>query len=136
MDVDHETRTRECRKSLRVLDSHSLDFALDAIRMCERVGLPERIGRPGEPRVAWSVAKEHGSKLIGLCRQALRRPEAQKGCFTYFTENEKSSCLSLAMQILALHGTSVDAALLREFAMEPALGRSAIAALKVMEERG
>lgn len=136
MDIDHEARAREFRKPLRVLDSRSLDFALDAIRMCEHAGFPEGIGLSEEPPIVWSVAKEHGSELIGLCRQTLRRPEAQKGCFTYFTENDKWSCLSLAMNVLALHGNSVDAALLRGFSKNPALGRSAIAALKVLEERG
>ena len=136
MDVDDETRLRECRGPLRVLDSRSQDCALDAIRMCQLAGSPERLGRPGEPRVVWSVAKEHGKELIGLCRRALRRPEAQKGCFTHFAEDEKWSCLSLAMGVLARHGNSVDAALLREFAKDPALGRAAIAALKVVEERG
>ena len=135
-DVDHETRARECRGPLRVLDSRSQDCALDAIRNCQVAGPPERLARPGEPSVVWSVIKEHGRELTGLCRRALHRPENQTGCFRHFGEDEKWSCLSLAMDVLALHGNSIDAALLRGFAKDPALGRSAIAALKVLEERG
>ncbi len=136
MDVDNESRVRECGKRLRVLDSPSQDCALDAIRMCQMADSPRKLSRPGESQVVWSIAKEYGRELIGLCRRALRRPEAQKGCFEHFSEDEKRSCLILAMDVLGRNGNSVDAAMLREFAPDPVLGRSAIAALRVLEKRG
>lgn len=83
----------------------------------------------------WSIAKEHGGELIELCRRTLRRPEAQKGCFEHFTQDERWSCLRLAIDVLGRNGNSVDAALLREFAPDPVLGRNAIAALKELEDR-
>ena len=85
----------------------------------------------GSPVPIRQWEQEQGA--AGTTAQNDRLP--QKGCFADFSERDRRSCLSLAMDLLGHHGNSMDASLVRGWAQDQELGRSAISALKSMEAR-
>ena len=135
-DVDASARRDACQESLDALVSRCRDRALDAVLKCQFAGSTDMDMGSGEQPLVWSVAEVFGKDLVDVCREALRRPDKQKGCFEDFSDEDRWSCLSLAMDLLGRHGNSMDASLVRGLVQDPELGRSAVSALKAMEARG
>lgn len=74
-------------------------------------------------------------QAVEICRHGLLKKTIQKGYFQHYSESERRQDLEFAIGVLAQHGNTADATLLRRLATDPVLGKSAIAAIKTLEER-
>ena len=134
-DVDREGKRAACEGALELMNGVGRAVALDVLRICEGSGFRVIDGFEEGPPVAWNVLDRFGADLIDVCRHGLRHPRGQSGYFRHFFDDQRRSCLSLAMSVLARYGNSVDRQLLRTFSDDPNLGGSAVAALKVFDRR-
>ena len=136
-DLERSDQNAACEMALGILQSDASHAALDVIRACE-LSRPRGVTGLSDlrPPVVWGVRERFGDRLVGLCRQALRKPHEQEGYFKqFFFDRDRQSCLGMAMDVLSSHGNSTDSELLRYYASDACLGESAIRALRVLGER-
>lgn len=90
---------------------------------------------PGPAPAERSIVNSFPVEVAEICRHALIGPVSQVGYFRHYSEYDRRQNLTLAINVLEYHGKSTDLSLLRRFATDPALGTSAIAAVRTIEER-
>ena len=77
-DLERSDQDAACELALGILQSDASRVALDVIRSCELSG-PGNV--PGvsdlQLPVVWGVRDRFGDRLVGVCRQALRKPYEQ-----------------------------------------------------------
>lgn len=139
-DLDRATKRRSCETPLRVLLRHDRGAALDVIRFCEyelrRWGLAEGLkGHAGAEPPELSIVSGFPAEAVEVCRHALADPSSQIGYFGSGQSYDDLHNLPFAMDVLAGHGVSTDRELLRGYKDDAALGRTAIDAIKALEER-
>ena len=135
VDFDETTRRDACDASLGVLVRHERGAALDVLRHCEYT-LVEGVQRlPGPVPVERSIVNCFPCEAAEICRHALAGPVCQVGYFRHFSDHDRQQNLTFAIDVLARHGNSTDLRLLRAYANNAALGTSAIAAVRAIEER-
>lgn len=135
VELDETTRRHACDAPLRVLVQHERGAALDVIRHCEHA-LVEGVKRlHGPARVERSIVNGFPVEAAEICHHALAGPVSQVGYFRHYSEYDRRQNLAFAIDVLAHHGNSTDLSLLRRYAADPDFGTSAIAAVKMIEER-
>jgi hypothetical protein len=70
--------------------------------------------------------------FASVCREALYRPDIQKGYFPHFA-HDKIEAFQFAVDVISQHGGPADIRLLKAWSDHRDLGRSAITAIKQLE---
>ena len=133
-DLDENTKAKACYSSLGVLIAHWQDVTLDILRLCEDTGT-EMLRLLGDVPIVQSIIGRFPTEMADIGRHALHEPERLAGYSRHFSDHGRYQDLSFAIRILARHGNSTDAPLLRRYTSDPNLGTDAIAALQAIEER-
>ena len=135
VDLDETKRRHSCDAPLRVLLRHARGAALDAIWHCERAWVEGVERLPGPTQVERSIVNGFPVEATEICRHALTRSISQVGYFRHYLEYDRRQNLTFAINILGKRGNRTDSRLLREYAEDAFLGRSVIAAVKMIEDR-
>ena len=120
---------------MQELGEHVTVAALDVIRQCEWTLAYDMERMLGEPSVARSVAGRFPDEVADICRRSLSDPTNQVGYFQQYAKLDQTMNLEFAIGVLARHGNNADLRGLRRYANDTALGTTAIAAMKTIEER-
>ncbi|MCH8095564.1 MAG: NERD domain-containing protein [Proteobacteria bacterium] len=134
-DLDENTKRNACHHPLSILARHEQGAALDVIRDCEHALVEGLKHLPGKTPVERSIVGRFPAEVVEICRHALLRPAIQIGYFRHFSDYDRHQDLEFAINVLAHHGNTTHLTLLRRCAGDPALGITAIAAVKVAEQR-
>ena len=134
VDLKETTKRHACDAALRVLVRHEHGAALDVLRHCEYALVEGVQLLPGPVPVERSIVNGFPGEAAEICRHALAGPASQVGYFRHYSEYDRRNNLTFAIDVLARHGKSTDLRLLRGYANDAALGTSAIAAVKAIEE--
>ena len=132
-DLDQTARRHACDAPLQVLLRHERGAALDVIRECEHALVRGMWELPLPTPVERSIVDAFPLEATEICRQALAGSIRQVGYFRHHYDRRQN--LTFAIDILAQCGNSTDLRLLRQYANEAALGTSAIAAVRTIEDR-
>ena len=135
IQLDETTKRNACVVSLRVLSQRDRDAALGAIRHCEHAVVNGLARRPGSDSPGTSIVSDFPNEVAELCRRALSSPVSLVGYFRHYGEYDRQQDLTFAIGVMAQHGNSTDLGLLREYANDTVLGKSAIAAVRTIETR-
>ena len=135
LELEETDKQHACDASLRILLQHQRGAALDVVRRCEHA-LVQRVKHlSGSAPPERSLVNGFPIEAAEICRHALAAPLNQVGHFRHYSEYDRQQNLTFAIDVLAMHGNSTDLRLLREYADHAALGTSAIAAVRTIEER-
>lgn len=134
-DLDESERRNACQSPLRLLSQHGLDAGLDVIRQCEHSFTKNLDNLSGNAPVERSIAGCFPTEVVEISRHSLLQPDRQIGYFRHFSRSDSYQNLSFAIDVLAHLGNCADFRLLRRYAADPDLGTSAIAAVRMIEER-
>ena len=135
IDLDEVSWRRGCEAPVSLLVQLERGAALNVIHLCEEA-LVQRVDRPlGESPVYRSSVQSFSIEAIAICRHALTRPENLIGYFRHYFDFHRQRDLAFAINVLSQYGNSTDSQLLREYANDTFLGKTAIAALRKIEER-
>lgn len=135
VELDESTRRHACAAALQVLVRHERGSALDVIRYCERALVEGLKNLPGPAPVERSIVNVFPIEAAEISRHALAKSASQVGYFRHYSEYDGRQNETFAIDVLAQHGNSTDLRLLRKYAHDAAVGTSAIAAMKKIEER-
>jgi hypothetical protein len=131
-DLSREAMAAKCVRAWAVLSRHELGVSLAAIKECEatsRGGL----GRVLNAEAAkCSIVEAFPDEVAEICRRAIVDGILQRGGHPWTTHDD---ILGFAISVLGACGKSTDLTLLRARADHPVLGRSAVSAIRHLEER-
>ena len=75
------------------------------------------------------------AETTAICRDALLDPASQVGYFSHFSESNRHQNVAFAIDVLKVFGNNTDCSVLRRYASDRNHGKSAIVALRAIEER-
>lgn len=133
VDLSWDARRSACVVPLQVLSRYEAGAAAGALMELQRSYVGEALNRlQGAEPVHLSVGEVFQPEVTEILREALTRPEVQKGPYVHSRGGDiREFCVSS----LASWGTPADIAFLRRFADDREIGGSAIAAIRALEER-
>ena len=135
LELEETDKRHACDASLRILLQHERGAALDVVRRCEHALLQRVKHLVDSTPAERSLVNAFPIEVAEICRHALAAPIDQIGHFRHYSEYDRQENLTFAIDVLAKYGNSTDLRLLREYADHAALGTSAIAAVRAIEER-
>ena len=134
-DLREGKRLEACSPALDALTERGKDAALDVIRECQYAGRKGAQHLPGDVPVVPSIVGQFPSETTAICRDALLDPASQVGYFSHFSESNRHQNVAFAIDVLKVFGNNTDCSVLRRYASDRNHGKSAIVALRAIEER-
>lgn len=131
LDISEVKRQLACQESVEILLKNENGVALDAIKWSEETQRMHRFAKRDLP----SIIGCFPNQVAEVCRRALQNPSIQKGWSPVFSETDRLGVLEFALDIVGSYGEKVDLTLLREYTKNSNLGKTAIKAIKRLEER-
>ena len=114
---------------------HDEGAALSAVIACEsalRHGMAMVLRSPADER---SLIHRFPVQAALVCRKALDRAQRQQHYFPHAYMHDEHSEITFAIRVLGELGEEADLSALRKISGDPALGTSAIAAIRKLEGR-
>ncbi|HKO08147.1 MAG TPA: hypothetical protein VJ487_10565, partial [Alphaproteobacteria bacterium] len=131
-DVPMEERRAACAGAIATLSRHDAGVSAGILWELQHSYLGEGLNRlPGSDPVQISLHEPFRSEVAAICRQALIRPQNQKGFFIYTSRDE---ILEFAVRSLGLCGDQADIAILRDLSSDHRLGHAAIESIRKLEQ--
>lgn len=133
-DLSTADRRLNCAAPLRVLSRHEAGVAASVISEFANSDLmvSETMKRlPGSEPVGTSFGEAFPREIAAIYRAALNKPEIQSGYFEFFRLDE---LIEQSLSALGHFGNADDVALLRLWSRQTKFGRTAIKAIKEIEE--
>jgi len=134
-DIPGDERARQCDACWGVLMQHDKGAALASLMTCEsalRHGMATVLQAPADER---SLIHRFPQEAAEVCRAALTRTRQRQGYFPAVFEGGEQGHLVFAIQVLARLGEEQDLVVLRKLSDDPALGTTAIEAIRGLEGR-
>jgi hypothetical protein len=127
-------RRLKCAAPLRVLSRHEAGVAASVISeftSSDLMGSESMKRLPGSEPVVTSLGHAFPREIAAIHRAALNKPELQSGYFEFFRLDE---LIEQALSALGHFGDADDVALLRLWSQQAKFGRTAIQAVREIEE--
>lgn len=140
-DLDEAAIAKGCERPLHLLCSHELGIGASAFMLMGHAmrGTMAKLMIGGRSEPLWrSIVGKWSVPIVDICRQALRRPDLQHSYFTelyhdYKWRDDTHDWRRFAIDMLGSFGAIDDIALLKAFANNPDLTKSAVAAIRSLE---
>lgn len=134
-DLLVDQRKIECRLAITILQRPDLLIAGSVLSDMQNARFlwTEGLSRlPGSERAITSIGDVFESEVAAILRRTIARPAEIQG---YFNHTDVRRCLHYAVAELGKLGDESDLVTLRELSQDPALGQTAIEAVRVLEQR-
>ena len=131
-DVSDAERSEAYRSAWAVLAQYDRGVGLCCLYLCGPF-LQRCLRDFGELGPLPSLTASFPEQAASVCREALSSPDIQKGYFPYFV-HDRTEAFQFAIDVIGRYGGESDIRLLRVWSDDRDLGRSAIAAIKRLEE--
>ena len=140
-DLDDVAIVKGCERALHLLTRHELGVGASAFMLMDRAlsGTMAQLMIEGRTETLWmSISSRFSKQIADVSRQALRRPNLQHSYFTELYRDHKwrdndNDWRRFAIDILGNFGTTDDIDLLKAFANDPNLTKSAMGAITSLE---
>ena len=121
------------RSAWTILSRHDRGVGLSCLYLCDLFIRRGALRDLRELGPLPSLTAGFPEDSVSVCREALRRPDTQTGYFLHFV-HDRTEVFQFAIEVLSQYGRPSDANLLKAWIDDRYLGRSAISAIKKLED--